>query len=362
MRVQLKVSVLVETAHGIAAVAHPEDGEVDAVVLHPLPVHCPLVRGHVHAVDQAHPGAGAVHAAVFQIKIIGIIRKHRHILQHIQCIGIIDDGFGRFGGSVLLRRLGRGLFPGDLRLRRHRTAGRQDAALLRGLIAFHTPDDRADLGPQQGLVSAKAQLSVHGHSLYDAGLIQGQHLRVGAVGKGGAGHGQVQAQRPRRQLGHLCPGDGPVQVIGIRLGQKPRLDSQIPVAAGPVAVLRPHLGIVRRPQDQLERLSAGDHAVGAKAAVGISADDALLAQVQNIRVTPQALGHIGIAGIFSGSPGYGRKKAGAGCQHTKQFFHRGDSFPSGRRNKSNKLVSEYTTVFSPGARRKLLPKTEFRTP
>ena len=288
---------------------------------------------------QTQAGVGTGHPTVLQGKTVGIIGKHRYILQYIYRIAVVSDLFGR-------------LRTGDFRLGQlHAAAGTQQAAgfgqfrqnrlFHRGLFfggimvgrlfpahpLMDAEDDGADLGAQQLALSHKAHLSVDLHALHNAGLAQSQHLRVGAVGKGIVRHHRPQAQRPGGDLCHLLPGDGSVQIIVRPHRQNAPLKGQIEIAPRPMHIGGRLTVLSCGKQDELEGFAPGHRAVGTEGAVLIAGNDPLRAQLGHIGLIPLPFGHVGIGGVGRQGAQQGTKQ-----QTAENFLHKRVPFAVGLSN------------------------------
>ena len=188
-------------------------------------------------------------------------------------------------------------------------------------------DDGADLGAQQLALSHKAHLSIDLHALHDAGLAQGQHLRVGTVGKGIVGHHRPQAQCPGGDLCHLLPGDGCVQIIVRPHRQNSPLKGQIEIAPCPVHIGGRLTVLTCGQQDELEGFAPGHRSVGTEGAVLIAGNDPLCAQLGHIGLIPLPFRHVGIGGVGRQGAQQGTKQ-----QTAEKFLHKRVPFAVGLSN------------------------------
>ena len=267
----VKLRVVIDRAHSVAAAAHARDDKVHISARDRVPVHIALILRHVDTDARAHAGIVVGHDAAVLDERRLIIGVRRHTLEHIERVVLVVD---------LLLLVERAELIDAVNDRRHLRA--RDAAV--GVEIRQVADLRADE-----------------HTRF----IERRHIAVVHVGKRRGRVGCAIAQRLGRKARHIKATDAVVKlIVAVILRGKAHGIGVGRVAACPVRRAGLLLLVAGREQHELEHFARARGTVGGKRAVAVAADDALLAQLHDIVIEPVGLVDVGIglAGVARRRP------------------------------------------------------------
>ena len=177
--VLVKLRVVVDRAHGVAAAAHTRDNKVHIGARDRVPVHIALILRHVDADARAHAGIIIGHNAAVLDERGLVVGVRRNALKHVERVVLVVD---------LLLLVERAELIDAVNDRRHLRA--RDAAV--GVEIRQVADLRAD---------------------EHACLIERRHIAVVHIGKGRGRVGRAVAQRFGRKARHIKAADAVVELI-----------------------------------------------------------------------------------------------------------------------------------------------------